>query len=57
MGLGEILASHGQDEQGPEDVRQVLACYAQDKQDHRGARQVPAAHRQSRVGPEPPPGF
>ena len=53
MGLGEALASHGQDEQSAEDVRQAPAGHGQGKQDPEGARQAPAGCRQSRVGPEP----
>ena len=45
--------SHGQGEQGAEDVRQVQAGCGQDKQDPRGARQASEGHRQSRVGPQP----
>ena len=57
MGLGKASASYGQDEQGAEDVGQVPAGHAPDKQDPGGPRQATAAHMQSRVGPEPPPGF
>ena len=57
MSFGEALASHGQDEQGAEDVRQVPAVGGLDKQDPRGAKQASGGHRQSRVGPEPPQDF
>ena len=43
--------------QGTEDVREVPQGHGQDKWDSGGARQPPAGHRQSRLGPEPPPGF
>ena len=37
MGLGEVSASHGQDEQGAEDVKQVPAGHGQYEQDPGGA--------------------
>ena len=54
MGLGGASASHGQDEQGAEDVRQVIAGHGQDKQ-KQGAeddRQVPAGCGQDKQGVE-----
>ena len=57
MGFGEASASHGQNEQGADDVRQVTVGHGQDKQDPGGARQALAGLRKSRVGSEPPPGF
>ena len=57
MGLGEVIASHGKDEQAAEDVGEVPAGCGQDKQDPGGASQVPAGYKESRVEPEPPPGF
>ena len=53
----EVPAGHGQDTQGVEDVREVPGGSGEDKQDPRGARQAPAGCRQSRLGPQPPPGF
>ena len=57
MGLGEATASHGQDKECAEDVRQVPVGCVQDKQDCIGAREAPVGHRQSIVGPEQSPGF
>ena len=51
MGLREASASHGQDEQGVEDVRDIPAGCEQDKQDVKDVRQVPAGHRQDNQGP------
>ena len=53
----EAPAGHGQDKQGVEDVREVQGGSGEDKQDPRGTRQTPAGCRQSRLGPQPPPGF
>ena len=53
----EVPAGHGQDKQGAEDVREVSIGCGQDKQDPGGARQALAGHWQSRLGPDPSPGF
>ena len=43
--------------QGVEDVKEVPGGCGEDKQDPRGASQALAGCRQSRLGPQPPPGF
>ena len=53
----EAPAGCGQDKKGVEDVREVPGGHGEDKQDPRGARQTPAGCRQSRLGPQPLPGF
>ena len=50
MGLGEALASHGQDEQGAEDVRQNPEGHGQDKHSAEDVRQVPAGCGQDKQG-------
>ena len=51
MGLAEALASHGQDEQGAEDVRQISAGNGQHKQGVEDVRQVPAGREQDKQDP------
>ena len=55
--VGEAPAGHGPDKQAAEDVREVPGGHGEDNQNPRGARQAPAGCRQSRLGPQPPPGF
>ena len=51
MGLEEASASHGQDEQGADNVRQVPAGSGQDKQSAEDVRKVPAGCGQDKQGP------
>ena len=51
MGLEEAPSSHGQDEQGAEDIREVSAGCRQDKQGAEDVREVPTDCGQDKQDP------